>query len=104
MPLRPDRPDYSDSHQKEVLVVLALGDSLRISDSLFALSFTALIMIIPISVAGLGIREISLVVTLTTAGVSSSEAAAAAILTRLYIWIISLLGAGWFLAGKRISS
>jgi uncharacterized membrane protein YbhN (UPF0104 family) len=53
-------------------------------------------LVIPLSLAGLGVREISLTVVLVAAGVPTADAVAVSIVSRCFIWIISLVGGGWF--------
>ncbi|MEJ8568236.1 lysylphosphatidylglycerol synthase transmembrane domain-containing protein [Elongatibacter sediminis] len=83
------------------LLLAAVGSSATIAEILLAVTFTALAVIIPVSFAGLGIREASLAAVLIVAGVEPAYAVAVSLISRCYIWMLSIIGGTWFVLDRR---
>lgn len=77
----------------QVMLVAALGQDLSLQMSLLATTASVVAAAIPISFAGLGVREAAAGGMLVLAGVDPVVAVATALLQRGFIWLISL--AGW---------
>jgi len=82
-------------------LVIAFGSSINGVDVVVVVTITTLTILLPISFAGLGIREISATAILITFGISPAVAAAIALITRFFIWALSLVGGAWFLIERR---
>ncbi|MDH3994580.1 MAG: flippase-like domain-containing protein [Gammaproteobacteria bacterium] len=78
------------------ILTLALGESISSAEAVFTVAVSALAMFLPITFAGLGVRELTVAAILVFFGVSPPAAAAVAILSRCYIWILSGVGGIWF--------
>lgn len=77
-------------------LVFSLGDSVPFGVVLFAVTFTRIAALLPISFAGLGITEITLTAVLVLAGIDPAKAVAVALLARIYLWLFSIVGGVWF--------
>jgi uncharacterized membrane protein YbhN (UPF0104 family) len=83
------------------ILVQAVGSFIGFYEALLAVTITALALVIPISFAGIGVREVSLTVVLVACGMTASSAAAVALLSRCFIWLLSILGGIWFATTKK---
>jgi uncharacterized membrane protein YbhN (UPF0104 family) len=79
-------------------LVLATGVELRFSEGLLVVSLATLLTLLPISFAGLGVREGLVVFGLTQLAVGYEGALLVAVLGRVFILVISLAGGIWLLA------
>jgi uncharacterized membrane protein YbhN (UPF0104 family) len=90
-----------------VLTYMLVGDSLGVSLSLatwlLVIPPVSLIQLLPISLAGWGVREVSMVVILAGFGVPAAAALATSVLTGLALLVISLPGGLIWLADWDIS-
>jgi len=75
----------------------AFGASASYINLIATVTITTLITSLPFSFAGLGVREISVAVLLVSFGVLPVVATATAIVSRFFIWLLSLIGGTWFL-------
>ena len=82
------------------ILVQAFGSSIGGLDVLLVVTFTALAVLLPISFGGLGVREISLSALFIAFGIAPSEAVAISLVSRCFIWVLSLVGGVWFILDK----
>ena len=85
------------------ILVQAFGFSISSIDVILVVTVTALAMLLPISFAGLGVREISATAMLIAFGIAPPEAVAISLVSRCFIWILSLVGGAWFILNKTIT-
>lgn len=74
------------------LLISALGGLIGLASSIALVTIVTLLSMLPISFAGLGVREASLSGLLVGLGIPLSVALAVAVLGRLFLWILSLAG------------
>jgi uncharacterized protein (TIRG00374 family) len=79
-----------------IVLTWALGTSISFLNILVTVTVTTLILIVPISIAGLGISEISTAALLVASGLPPTVAVAIPLLVRCFTWILSLAGGVWF--------
>ena len=82
------------------ILVQAFGSEISGDGVILVVTGTALATLIPISFAGLGIREISATAILIAFGIAPPEAVAISLVSRCFIWILSLVGGVWFVVDK----
>lgn len=79
-----------------IVLVWALGASISFLNVLVAVTATTLVLLVPISFAGLGITEISMAALLVASGLPPTAAVAIPLIIRCFTWILSLAGGGVF--------
>ena len=79
-----------------IVLTWALGTSISFLNILVTVTVTTLILVVPISIAGLGISEISTAALLVASGLPPAVAVAIPLLVRCFTWILSLAGGVWF--------
>jgi len=82
------------------ILVQAFGSSIGGLDVMLIVTFTALASLVPISIGGLGVREISLTALFIAFGIAPPEAVAISLVSRCFIWILSLAGGVWLILNK----
>lgn len=80
-----------------VLLARSVDVDLSYSVAALALAFMTLTSLVPISIAGFGVREASYVVVLGSAGISASDATLISLLTVAALFLASLPGAGFLM-------
>jgi uncharacterized protein (TIRG00374 family) len=80
------------------VLLLACGTQASLPDVILAVTVTVLALLVPISFAGIGVREISLSAILVASGVAAHDAVAISLLGRFFIWMLSLIGGVWFVS------
>jgi len=85
------------------ILVQAFGSVISGYGVILVVTGTALAMLIPISFAGLGVREISASAILIAFGIAPPEAVAISLVSRCFIWILSLVGGAWFVVDKALT-
>jgi uncharacterized membrane protein YbhN (UPF0104 family) len=85
------------------ILVKAFGFSINSIDVILVVTVTAVAVLLPISFAGLGVRELSATAMLIAFGISPPEAVAISLVSRCFIWILSLTGGAWFILNKAIT-
>lgn len=78
----------------------AVGSPIALGDVLFVVVLATLVTVLPISFAGLGLREGAVVVLLTQLAVSYERAVLVAFLGRALVVLLSLVGGAWLLSGN----
>jgi uncharacterized protein (TIRG00374 family) len=81
-------------------LVRYMGQHVALSDLVFVLSATALVTVLPLSIAGLGVLEASLTGLLVMFGVEVSSAAAVALLNRAVLLLAAAIGGVIYLRGR----
>ena len=79
------------------VLALALGTPISSIDAIVVATVTALAMLLPISFAGLGVREASASAMLIAFGVPITESIAVSFISRCFLWVLSIIGGAWFL-------
>lgn len=79
------------------VLLLALGTPISGIDVAVVATVATLAMLLPISFAGLGVREASASAMLIAFGVPVTESIAVAFISRCFLWILSIIGGIWFL-------
>ncbi|MEQ9641549.1 MAG: lysylphosphatidylglycerol synthase transmembrane domain-containing protein [Alphaproteobacteria bacterium] len=79
----------------QMMLVAAFGEDLSLQLSLLATTASVVAAAIPVSFAGLGVREAAAGGILVVAGVEPAVAVATVLLQRGFIWLISI--AGWMM-------
>ena len=86
-------------------LALAVGAHLSMMESLFLIGYVSLAMLLPITIAGLGLREGAIVLCMVLFGALYGHAVLVAFLARAFMLLLALAGGGWLLfdllAGKR---
>ena len=75
-----------------LLITDAFGQRVCLAGTLLVSSVTTIVAMVPVSVGGLGVREVSMASMLSILGVTLSDASAIAILVLLFIWTLSAFG------------
>lgn len=83
------------------ILIQAFGSSISWIDVVLVVTVTAIATLLPISFAGLGVREISATALLIAFGIAPPDAVAISFISRSFIWILSMIGGFWFVMGKR---
>ena len=78
------------------LLLFAWGQQIPFGDMLMVTALVALSMLLPLTVGGLGVREWVLVAGIVAAGGGEAEALMVALVSRGFIWGLSLIGGVWF--------
>ena len=78
------------------VLVQAFGSTIDGLDVILIVTVSTLAALLPISLGGLGVREISLTALLIAFGVAPSESVAISLIGRCFIWALSLVGGVWF--------
>ena len=86
------------------LLALGLGIAVSVADCLALVPAVIFIMLLPISVAGWGVREGAMVVAFGLVGVSAEAAFALSVLFGLIVVAIALPGALSWMAAERVSA
>jgi uncharacterized protein (TIRG00374 family) len=81
-------------------LVLYLGQHVSMWDLLFVISATAIIAVLPVTIAGLGVMEGSISLLLTMYGVSSSSAVAIALVNRAVLLLLAAIGGVIYLSSR----
>jgi hypothetical protein len=88
------------NHGQGWLAARALGMQLSLLDVIFMLSITSLLSLIPISMSGVGVRELFLALVFPTLGLAASDGVAfgLAVFVVIYLGTIAIGFGGWQLA------
>ena len=78
-------------------LALAVEEHLSVMAATFLIGYTSLITLIPITIAGLGLREGAVVLCMVLFGALYEQAVLVAFLGRAFMLLISLVGGGWLL-------
>ena len=78
------------------LLVTAVGTSIPFNLVLLAVTITTLLLVIPISFAGLGFREASITAFFVAFGLTSQVSVLVAVVSRCFMWVLSLIGGVWY--------
>ncbi len=83
------------------LLCRSLGLGTSLTDALLVTCLAILATALPISIAGIGVREGAIVGLLTAIGAGYEESVGVALLSRLLMVALGLLGVGWWLLERR---
>jgi uncharacterized membrane protein YbhN (UPF0104 family) len=78
------------------VLILAFGGYANAVDVLLAVTVAIIVLALPITFAGIGVREAALSSILVASGTEAHVAVAAALVGRFFIWVLSLAGGLWF--------
>jgi uncharacterized membrane protein YbhN (UPF0104 family) len=81
-------------------LVRYMGQQVALSDLVFVLSATAVITVLPLSIAGLGVLEASVTGLLVMYGVEVSAAAAVALVNRAVLLLAAAIGGVFYVSGR----
>jgi len=82
--------------------IKALNQNILLPDLILVTAVTLFASLLPISFASLGIREGAITGSLFIMGLSKPDSMAVAVMSRLAIWIVSLIGGTIFLTGDSL--
>ena len=82
------------------ILVQAFGSSISGLAVIIIVTLTSLTALLPISFGGLGVREISLSALFIAFGIAPSDAVAISLVSRCFIWVLSVVGGVWFVLNK----
>jgi len=77
-----------------------LGQHVALWDLLFVISATAIIAVLPVTIAGLGVMEGSISLLLTMYGVTPSSAVAIALVNRAVLLLLAAIGGVIYLSSR----
>lgn len=79
-----------------IMLTYAFASPISFPNALIAVTITTCALVLPISIAGLGLRELSVIAFLVAFGVSPAPAVGISLTGRLFIWALSAVGGIWF--------